>query len=483
MRVGDAVDRLSRARTAQARWAALTVAERVRALRPLRRLIAQRMDQIIDVISSEVGKPPMDALAGDLMVTLEQLRFYERHAHGILRPRTVGAPWPFYIGTRFVEINEPCGVVLVFAPWNYPLQLSVVPAATALFAGNAVLLKCSEHTPRTVGLIEELFLAAGLPTGLVQVSCEPPEEASALLEAGPDFVFFTGSSRNGRAIAAKAGTLAIPCVMELGGKDPALVFNSCNLGRTVSGLAYGAFLNTGQACIGSKRIYVQQPIFDEFLRLFLERVALLRTGTTVESDLGPILLETVRQSLQEQVRDAVARGATLHTGVRADGDAITPAILTGVPADAALLMDESFGPAVCVAPFRSEGEAIALANASTFALSASVWTGDKAQARRVALQLDCGSCVINDVIRSIGNPHAAFGGNKASGYGRYHGAEGLRAFSRTKTIMTAYLLRRTEVHWFPFGQRTFAQVRAVLRLRHCGGLLEKIKGFAKVSRR
>jgi hypothetical protein len=138
---------------------------------------------------------------------------------------------------------------------------------------------------------------------------------------------------------------------------------------------------------------------------------------------------------------------------------------------------------ICIAPFQSENEAIALANSSAFALSASVWTGDKAQARRVASRLDCGSCVVNDVIRSIGNSHAAFGGNKSSGYGRYHGAAGLRAFSRTKTIMTTYILRRTEVHWFPSRQRTYAQVRAVLRLRHGRGLLDKIKALAGLSGR
>jgi len=483
MSAGDAADRMARARTAQVGWGSISVTERARALRPLRRAIAQRMDEIIGVISAEVGKPPMDALAGDLMVPLEQLRFYERSAHRILRPRKVGAPWPFYIGTRFFEISEPHGVALVFAPWNYPLQLSIVPAATALFAGNAVLLKCSEHTPRTASLIEELFLAAGLPAGLVQVSCEPPEEAAALLEAGPDFVFFTGSTRNGRAVAATAAAQMIPCAMELGGKDPALVFDSCDLARTVNGLAFGALMNSGQACIGAKRIYVQQPIFDEFLRLFLQRTALLRTGTTIESDLGPIRVEMVRQRLNEQVQDAIARGATLHTPPPADGDAPTPAVLTGVPANALLLTDESFGPVICIAPFQSENEAIALANSSAFALSASVWTGDKAQARRVASRLDCGSCVVNDVIRSIGNSHAAFGGNKSSGYGRYHGAAGLRAFSRTKTIMTTYILRRTEVHWFPSRQRTYAQVRAVLRLRHGRGLLDKIKALAGLSGR
>ena len=343
-------DRLARARTAQTRWASLSAHERSRALRPLRHLLTERIDQVINTISDEVGKPPMDALAGDVMVTLEHLRFYERRAVNILRTSKIGRSRLLFSGTSFMEIMEPHGVVLICAPWNYPLQLSVVPMATALFAGNAVLLKCSEQTPRTTQIIADLCIAAGLPQDLVQVSCESPDEAAALLDAGPDLVFFTGSNRNGRIVAAKAAALMIPTVMELGGKDPALVFDSCDLRRTVDGIAYGSFSNSGQVCVGIKRIYVQQPLYENFLSLFLDRVAQLRTGTAIESDLGPVRLESVRQRLRDQVRDAVARGAKLQTPPLSGTDAPTPIVLTEVPADAALLLDESFGPVVCIAP-------------------------------------------------------------------------------------------------------------------------------------
>jgi acyl-CoA reductase-like NAD-dependent aldehyde dehydrogenase len=435
------------------------------------------MDEILAVISGEVGKPAMDALGGDIVVTLEQLRFYERRAARILRSRKRGKPWFFFTGTRFEEWMEPHGVVLVIAPWNYPLQLSVVPMATALFAGNAVLLKCSERTPRTAKLIEELCLAAGLPEGLVQVSCEPPEEAAALLDAGPDFVFFTGSSHNGRKVAAKATELMIPSMMELGGKDAALVFDSCDLVRTANGLVFGSFSNAGQVCVGTKRIYVQQEIYDDFLRLFLEGVKRLRVGTGVKCDLGEIAFETVRLRLDEQIADAVARGAKLHSAWPSSAGEIAPAVLTEVPEDARLLVEESFGPAVCIAPFQSEADAIRMANASEFALSASVWTGDKAQGERVALRLQSGSCTVNDVIRNVANPEVAFGGNRSSGYGRYHGAEGLRAFSRVKTVMTATSLHRNEIHWFPFQSRTFAQVRALLRVRHGSRFGDRIRAL------
>jgi acyl-CoA reductase-like NAD-dependent aldehyde dehydrogenase/uncharacterized protein (DUF2141 family) len=461
---------MTKARIAQARWAALSNRRRALALHPLRYAIAQRMDEIVHVISDEVGKPPMDALVGDVLVTLEQLRYNELHADKVLRRRKRARSQLFYAGTSFFEVREPHGVVLVCAPWNYPLQLSVVPMATALIAGNAVLLKCSERTPRTARLIEELCISAGLPEGLVQISFEPPNEAAALIDCRPDFVFFTGSSRNGRQVAARGAELTIPAVMELGGKDVALVFDSCDLERTASGIAYGCFSNAGQVCVGTKRIYVQQGICDDFLRVFLKQVAALRVGRTIESDLGPVCFDAVRQRLREQIDDALARGAKLHTAWRCDADVTVPAVLTDVPEDAALLVEESFGPVVCIAPFQQEADAIAAANASAFALSASVWTGDKTQGERVALQLRCGSCSVNDVIRSIGNPEVAFGGNHMSGYGRYHGAEGLRTFSRSKTVMTADRPRRTEIHWFPFQARTFALLRGLLRFRHGTGI-------------
>jgi acyl-CoA reductase-like NAD-dependent aldehyde dehydrogenase/uncharacterized protein (DUF2141 family) len=473
---------MGKARKAQQDWAKLPIGERVHTLRPLRHAIAQRADEILRLLREEVGKVPMDGLAGDLLVTLEQLRYYERHAAEVLRPRRRGKPWLFFEGARFVETWEPHGVALVIAPWNYPLQLAVVPMATALFAGNAVLLKCSERTPRTASLIESLCRDAGLPDGLVQVSCEPAEEASALLDAKPDIVFFTGSSGNGRSIAQRCAALLIPTVMELGGKDPALIFDSCDMERTVNGVTYGSFLNAGQVCVGIKRIYVQRSIHDRFLHAFIARVQELRRDASDESDLGSVCFEPVRLRLQRQIEEALARGARLHTEWRRDSAAMTPAVLTEVPADAGLMIEESFGPVVCIEPFEDEADAIRRANASDFALSASIWTGNRTQGERVSSQLRCGTCAVNDVIRNIGNPEAAFGGNGRSGYGRYHGVEGLRAFSRVKTVMTAGKLHKVEIHWFPFRARTFARLRAVLTLRHgSGSIAKRLKDFLKMS--
>ena len=459
-----------RARFAQAAWARLTVKQRCAAIGRLRLQIVARIDQIVETIVDETGKPPLDALTGDILVTLEQMRFYEKHAPRILRERKVGKPAFLFPQSRFKELFEPHGVVLVIAPYNYPFQLAVVPLISALIAGNAVLLKCSEKAPAVAVLIEQLCTLADLPSGLVQVSWDPPEHVEGLYAAAPDFIFATGSTGTGRAIAARAARQLIPTALELGGKDAALVFSDCDLERTAEAIAFGAFSNAGQVCVGIKRLYVEQSIYDAFLSRLLQKVSALRIGKTLDCDLGAIP-EGQRQRFQQQVADAVRCGAELLWPPKNDLDGVHPILLGHVPQDAALLTAESFGPVLCIAPFHTQAEAIQLANSGPYALSASIWTKDISNATQLASQLNAASCLINDVIGPIGNPYASFGGNRSSGYGRYHGPQGLYTFSRIKTIATSAHPSRHQRHWFPFTASTFALLRKLMELRHGPGPL------------
>jgi acyl-CoA reductase-like NAD-dependent aldehyde dehydrogenase len=465
----DFCNRMQRARAEQTEWVKLAVRARCDALSVLRGHIAARMHDIVDVLSSETGKTPLDALSGDVMVTLEQLRYNEKHASHILSTRGVGKPPLVFSGARFEESREPFGVVLIYSPANYPFQLSVVPMATALVAGNAVILKCSDRTPRTAHLISELCRSANLPENLVQVICDPPESASALIDAGPDLVFFTGSSGNGCQIAMRCAERLIPAVLELGGKDPCLVFADCNFKRTVEGVAYGAFSNAGQVCVGIKRLYVEGSIFSPFLDALAARARQLNIGSARDSDLGVLPSGTARAKFLTQVEDALQRGATLHLPHRDRMTGCEPVILSDVPANARLVTEEVFGPVLFAAPFAGESEAVASANASAFALSCSIWTGDPVRGKRIAAQMTAGTCAVNDVIRNIANPHASFGGNRQSGYGRYHGPHGLLAFSRPKSVMTVRDRSTRERHWFPFTKQTFQLLRSVIILRHSKG--------------
>ncbi len=456
---------MARARETQPGWAALDVSRRCAILSRLRREVALQCESIAELIARETSKPTLDALSGDVMVTLEMMRYYEARGASILRPRRVGKPTFFFRGARFETHFEPHGVALIFGPSNYPFQLSLVPLVTALAAGNAVVLKCSERTPGTAALIARLCAQAGLPPDLVQVLQNSPEESAALINARPDIIFFTGSSLHGRIVAEHAARHLIPAILELGGKDAALVFADCHLERAIEGISYGAFSNGGRVCVGTKRAYVEASIYDEFVARLEKRIASLHVGLGPDADLCPLSGE-LASVLRGQIEDALARGATLHSPD--DGGAIgyEPVLLTGVPAEARILTEESFGPVLCIAPFTHESQALKLANESAFALSGCVWTRDRARARRVASQLSAGSCAVNDVIRVIANPYAAFGGNRLSGYGRYHGPEGLRAFSRIRTIMLASDRRTREINWFPFTGRTQRQLASLIRFRH-----------------
>lgn len=455
----------ARARAAHPAWAALDVSRRCDVLGRLGRAIAEQCESIAELIAAETSKPPLDALSGDLLVTLEMMRYYEAQGANILRSRRVGKPAFFFRGARFETHLEPHGVALIFGPSNYPFQLSVIPLLSALVAGNAVVLKCSERTPRTAALIAKLCAEAELPSDLIQVLHDNPDESAALIDARPDIVFFTGSSRHGKMVAERAARHLIPTILELGGKDAAIIFADCHLERAVEGITYGAFSNTGRVCVAVKRAYVEASICDDFVARLKHRIASLNVGTGPDADLCPLSGE-MASVLRDQIEDALALGASLHCPADRREIGCVPTLLTGVPVHARILTEETFGPVLCVAPFGDEGQALALANESAFALCSSVWTANLSRAHRVAAQISAGSCAVNDVIRVIANPYAAFGGNGLSGYGRYHGPEGLRAFSRIRTIMFAGDRRASEVNWFPFTSRTRKQLAMLLRFRH-----------------
>ena len=465
---------IKQARHAQCGWGRLTASQRCETLARLRRAIAQHSEAIAETIARETSKPLLDALSGDVMVTLEMIRYYESCAAKVLRPRRLGKPALFFRGTRFESHLEPHGVALVFGPSNYPFQLAMVPLITALMAGSAVVLKVSERTPSTAALISRLCSESGIPANVVQVLHGDAEDSGALIDARPDIVFFTGSSRNGSLVAQRAAKYLIPTILELGGKDAALVFEDCNLQRTVEGITYGAFSNSGRVCVGVKRALVEESIKEEFLLRLRGRVANLNVDSGLHADLCP-LSERESNLLRAQIEDALAKGATLQFPRDRSDLGRTPVLLTDVPPESRLLTEETFGPVLCLSSFRDEAEALALANRSEFALGGSIWTKDKRRARRAALTLSAGSCAVNDVIRNIANPQATFGGNRHSGYGRYHGPEGLLAFSRQKTIMISTTRRAREINWFPFTARTYKQLAGLLRFRHGGsGLISRL---------
>lgn len=465
----EAVQRaVQRARDAQQDWGALPVRVRCRQLARLRRTIGQNLDRVVAELTSATGKAEAEILASDVLVSLDIMRYYEREAPCILgrdRRRSPG----LWVGCRSWVEYHPLGVVAVLSPWNYPLQLALVPLATALFAGNAVVLKPSEVVPTVGELIAELCSEARLPDGLVQVVQGGSSTGAALCRAGVDKIFFTGSVATGKKVMAAAAETMTPVELELGGKDPMIVFADAPFTRAVRGAVWGAFSNTGQACVSVERCYVERSLYDRFVGEVADEVSALRLGSGAGHDLGPMINPLQVQVVERHLADALERGARAVLQPRVEGNRVWPVVLADVDHTMAVMTEETFGPLLPIMPFDDEDEAVRLANDSIYGLSASVWSGDLARARRVTSRLQTGNCAINDTVKNIGNPYLPFGGAKQSGLGRYHGPEGLHSFSVPCAVMENRNPLPREINWFPYSGALERTLRLVLGGLHGGG--------------
>jgi len=458
---------VERGRRAAEGWGRTPLAERLRRLGSLRTVIMSDLDAVVARITAATGKPDLEALTGDVLTTLDTIAYLEAHAAEVLasepRPGHRLAP-----RSEFRVDYEPLGVVGIIAPWNYPLQLAMLPLVTALAAGNAVVLKPSELVPTVGVLIGELCDRAGLPPGVVQVVQGGPAVGEALVAARPDKLFFTGSVPTGKKIVAAAAEHLVPLELELGGKDPMLVFADAPFERAVNGAVYGAFVNAGQACVSVERVYVEAAIYERFVAAVTEATLKLRVGSGRAVELGPLIRPAQCDWVEAHVDDALQQGARLTTPRERVGNRLGPLVLRDVTHAMRVMTEETFGPVLPIMPFRTEAEAIELANATRYGLNASVWTRDQARAERVVRALVVGSCAVNDVLKNIANPHLPFGGERESGWGRYHGPEGLRAFSRTKAVMLNDGAASTEMNWFPFRPVNYEIVKSLMLASYSG---------------
>ncbi len=452
---------VARSREAFARWGRAPVSERLAALRGIRRALTDDLGATVRAVTETTGKPELEALAGDLATSLEAVMYYEKHGEALLAPE----PRPAFRLAPTAEFHvelSPLGVAAVVSPWNYPLQLSLIPVATALAAGCTVILKPSEVTPRIGALLASACERAGLPEGVFQVLQGGPEVGAALVAARPDKVFFTGSVATGKKIMAAAAEHLVPLSLELGGKDPAIVFADATFERAVAGVVWGAFANAGQICVSVERVYVERSVHDGFVEAVTAAARALVVGAGPDADLGPIIRPEQKAVIDAHVDEALAKGATLTTPRIREEAFYHPLVLRDVDHSMLVMTEETFGPVLPVMAFETEGEAIALANDSAYGLGASVWTRDLAKGRRVASALVAGAVSVNDVVKNIANPHMPFGGEKASGLGRYHGPEGLRAFSRQKAVMVTDGRLRRDPGWFPYDAKGTAAVEALV---------------------
>jgi len=452
----QAADAVGAAQAAFPGWSRTSFRERSRFLDRLRQAVVDEADDVARLVEREQGKPYAEALAAEILPSLEALAHVSAHAEDLLRDDAVEAGQLLLAHKEARIVYAPIGVILAIKPWNYPWAQSLPVLASALAAGNTVVLKPAPAAT-LVGLrMGALARRAGFPNGVVNVVAVDDGVAASLVEdPRVGKIVFTGSVATGKKVMAAAARNLTPVVLELGGKDAAVVCRDADLDRAAKGIVWAAFLNAGQTCASVERVYVEEPVAEVFLAKVREETARLRVkDASGVGELGPLTLERQRRVVEEHVADAVAKGARVLTGGTAPkgpGFFYPPTVLVGVDNTMAIMREETFGPVLPIVTVTSLDEAIRLANDSPYGLTASGWTRSGETAVRLQRELQAGVVSINDHVSSFGEPAAPWGGVKWSGVGRIHGLAGLREMVQTKYV-SRDRGRGPELWWYPYDE-------------------------------
>jgi len=448
---------LRRARAAQRAWSVIPIHRRCELLRTLRDKMLESRDKLAEAVVLESGKPKVEALFADVFVALDSAEYFSRNAPTLLWPEHVPHHSTAAKAKSGRLFYEPLGVIGIISSWNYPLAIPVSQIVPAVVAGNAVLCKTSDLTPRCGALLEMLFVDAGFPKDLVIVLQGGAEIGQALIDAEPDKILFTGSVATGRRVAEACAKHLIPTVLELGGKDAMLVLADANLDVASSAAVWGSYTNCGQVCLSVERLFIEKAVADHFTRLCVEKTKKLRLGpgSDPDTDVGPLIRPQHVQRMRDLLEDATRRGATIVCGGKPRADLgpgfFEPTVVTGVDSSMKLFQDETFGPILAIQTVADADEAITRANESPFGLAASVWTGDADRGREIARRLRAGAVMINDAISYFAIAEAPHGGCGLSGWGRTHGKAGLLEMVQPKYVDVDHLPGTEKPWWYRYG--------------------------------
>lgn len=412
-------------------WREQAPMARMERIGKLGEIMEARKKELATLMSTEMGKPMREALA-EMDKCIGLCRYHSTPEHYFLGSVPIGTE------ARETYVSyEPLGIVFAIMPWNFPFWQVIRFAVPALLARNAALLK---HAPNVSGCalaIEGLFKEAGFPEDIFQALVIHHDEAESVI-GNPlvKAVTLTGSERAGKAVSALAGQYLKKTVLELGGSDPFVVFADADLDSSCAAGVQSRMQNTGQVCISAKRFILEAAIMDTFIEKTIAAFDALKVGDPLDesTQIGPMARPDLVDQIENQVQQSIKMGAKLHCGGKRNPDhpmIFQPTLLTDVTPDMPVLNEETFGPVAAVIPFKSEAEAIRLANATQYGLGASVWTRDIEKGKRIASQIEAGGVFVNSITKS--DPRLPFGGTKNSGYGRELSAFGLREFVNIKT--------------------------------------------------
>ncbi len=488
----DVARSVERARAAQKSWAALSFRERGVFVMRARALVLAEMEELAALISREAGKPEAEALSMEIVPTLDLMQFFARRAARLLKPERIDIGLYRYLGRSSKIVYRPLGVVGIISPWNFPWAIPLGEVVMALMAGNAVVLKPSELTPFVALKIGDVFKRAGLPEGVLEVVTGDGSTGAALVEAGVDKIMFTGSVATGKRVAETAARKLTPVVLELGGKDPMIVFEDADLEAASSAAVWGAFANSGQACASVERCYVHERVAEDFTARVVAKTRALRqqSGAHVGTDIAAMSSERQLATVEEHVREAVRSGARVLVGGsrrkssdEEPGTFHEPTVLAGVDHSMTVMREETFGPVLPLMNFKTEEEAVRLANDSPFGLTASVWTRDIARGLRVAERVEAGTVMVNEVLYTHGIAQTPWGGVKQSGLGRTHGRLGLLELVAPHHIHVNRLTQFHDAWWFGYTPDAARLFRSLARRFATGSALQTMLISPQLVRR
>ena len=469
MNAADVAEAVKHARQAQREWGQRSCRARAQVIFRAREVVLAQVDEIARLISRETGKPPAEAIAMEVVPTLDLMHYFARNTERFLKRQKIDIGQYELMGRGSYIVYKPLGVVGIISPWNFPWATPLDEVVMALMAGNGVVVKPSELTPLTALKIADVFKEARLPEGLLHIVTGDGSTGAALVEAGVDKVMFTGSVATGKRVAEAAAKHLTPVVLELGGKDPMIVLDDANLPNAARAAVWGGFANAGQACASIERCYVHESVAKEFTDLVVTETRALKIGPPNGEpvDLGAMTNERQLQIVEEHIEDAVEHGARIETGGRrlenTRGWFHEATVITNVDHSMEVMREETFGPILPIMTFKTDDEAVRLANDSKYGLTAAVFTTDIARGRRLAERIEAGTVMINEVVYTHAIAQTPWGGVKQSGYGRTHGRLGLLE------LVTPQHIHFNRVPWVP----------DVWWFRYTAGAAELFRGFAR----
>ena len=453
------------ARKAQPEWAALEPSARAVAIAPVKDRVLDKAEHISKTLRDELGKPEVESLLAEVLPSGDVVDFWCKSIEELLVPTPVELDAVAYPGKTGSISRAARGVVAVIMPWNFPVALPLRTIIPALLAGNAVVFKPSEVSPRAGAIVAELFEGL-VPKGVLGLVQGGAEAGAALCEADVDLVVFTGSVRAGRKVAHACAERLIPCSLELGGKDAAIVLADANLERAAQGIVWGAMSNAGQNCAAIERVYVEKPIADKLTK----RIAEITKSLRFKEDVGPLATEAQRGIVASHVDDAkkTTGAKVLAGGERLDeGFGYAPTVIELTTDDTPLMRDETFGPVLPIRVVESVDEAITHANDSKYGLTASIWTKKLEKGRELAARLRAGVVTINNHAFTGALPQAPWSGYGETGYGITNSPLALDALTRPRFVLVDASRQKRELWWYPYtpALRTIATSFAKLRSR------------------